>query len=837
MSARAAPAASPARSGLVDCGGTCVDPATSNAHCGAKGLCTGTNAAATDYAGEACLGTEYCRAGVCTAIVSCGSGQIECGAKCVDPQTDPAYCGATTDCLGANAGATCPAGGSCSSGVCVASCTPGYLVCAGTCRAPLNACGNCFTDCAAIFGGRPNAVGVCVTTGAPVCAMVCDPGAFDLNGVPQDGCELVVDPNAIYVSVSDPAADDLAGCGHGPAGTGAGNRPCLSIARGMAEAGAARSKLLVADGLYDESLSVVNGLSLMGGYRPDTWERHLASTLTVVRGTSNGTHRKTVVADGITLATTLEGLIIEGQSNPTPGGNSYALWIRNSNANLVVRNNDIRGGAGGPGSEGAAGLDGLDGSGGTAGQDSIATTQVTQAGCLALAFTPGNQGAAGNGGASTCGATGGNGAGADCPSNNSQQLAGQNGQTSAGAGSAGSGGAGGYDRYSTNCTQFVTGGFSAAGASGGNGGAGPFGGAGAGCPASASAGAVTSSEWVGTVGGPGGTAGNGGGAAGGGAGGGADFTISCGATSDTLGGSAGGGGSGGCAGTAGGGGGAGGGSFGIFVTFSALSTNLPVISNNRITQGQGGSGGRAGGGGVGGLGGSGGAGGLPTGAFAYAMGQGGSGGNGGNGGHGGGGGGGCGGASFGVFVHNAATPPPAYKTGNLFLAGGSGGARWLQRPLARQQRVGGRHGRCRERKLLSQLTPRRPPQPLHPGGGGHLLREAHLRLGVACPDFGGSCVLWASGCAAGVRSPVRTCRRADGEGEPCHVEERGVLRPSRGRGPVAVARRRAGRGRPQGAGARLRRRPLQADHHLGWAGAAGGGEHALARDAARQPAP
>ncbi|MBM4398448.1 MAG: hypothetical protein FJ087_22505, partial [Deltaproteobacteria bacterium] len=144
-------------------------------------------------------------------------------------------------------------------------------------------CGNCNTDCTAIYA-LPNAYGTCNTTPAtPVCRMNCNAGYFDLNAVPDDGCEFLLDTTAIYVSESDPGAADDATCGLGPGGTGAGNHPCLTIAQGLARSVAAgRSKVLVADGLYVETVVMRNGKSLFGGYRADTWEAHPDSTMSII---------------------------------------------------------------------------------------------------------------------------------------------------------------------------------------------------------------------------------------------------------------------------------------------------------------------------------------------------------------------------------------------------------------------------------------------------------------------------------------------------------------------------------------------------------------------------
>ncbi len=558
-----------------------------------------------------------------------------------------------------------------------------------------DACGNCFTDCTEIYA-KANAHGVCNATGVPVCEMrccragdsnpACDGGAgsfnyYDLNAVPGDGCEFRLDATAIYVSETDAAGNDLPGCGRGPVGTGTGNRPCLTIARGIAEAqGAGRTKVLVADGLYEETVTLVNGISLLGGYRSDTWERHLSSTMTIVRGTATGTHRNTLIATNITSATVLQGFVVYGQQNATAGGNSYALYVSGSDADLQVRDNVFYAGSGGPGSNrpaGAAGQAGVDGAGrdpnNPAPYDVIQTTGAPCDSSYNRQY--------GNGGVRSCGSDdvgGGNGGGNRCApvaSTEYSGLDGSSGQAGDGTsgGGAGTGGDAGDDgglRYSGG---FVCGLPSSpmVGAVGTNGVNALHGAGGAGC--SAAAGSVSSGHWLGGTSANGTSGGNGGGGGGGGAGGGGDSDLTWAGYYDRLGGHGGGGGSGGCGGTGAQGGGAGGGSFAVFI----LGGTAPVIQNNTVFQGLGGGGGDGGTGGVAGTGGRGGNGGLCTDScWCYA--SAGKGGEGGNGGHGGGGGGGCGGASFGIYTSGVGGSPNycAGGNGNTFSggAGGAGGA-------------------------------------------------------------------------------------------------------------------------------------------------------------------
>lgn len=534
------------------------------------------------------------------------------------------------------------------------------------------ACGNCATDCTAIFN-QPHTQGACDSVPPqPVCIMACDAGFFDLNAVPNDGCEFQLDSSAIYVSSTDPSASDAADCGSGPVATGGANFPCLSINVGIARAQAnGKVSVLVADGLYHESVTIVDGISLYGGHRADTWERNAAASYTRITGnTAAGQHKKTIIAQNIMLATTIDGFIINGENNFNPMGNSYVLWLVDNTGFLIISNNNIIAGNGGQGSDGGSGSDGTNGGPGAAGQNTITTSTFSLSVCQSLSSTPGS---GGNNGANTCGGQsvrGGSGAGAQCPDLNSQQSSGENGKSAPGGGAAGPGGSGGYDRFSSNCNSFSTAGFLAAGNDGSDGQAGTNGNAGSGC--FNNLGLVNSHNWSGFSGNNGVDGMHGGGGGGGGAGGGADLTLNCSSVNDSLGGSGGGGGAGGCGGTGGGRGSAGGGSFGVFLSYTSPSFNFPIMTGNTITPGAGGTGGDGGFAGSSGQGGNAANGGAVSGPWAYAMGNGGPGGKGGSGGHGGGASGGCGGVSYGIYINNFSTPP-GYATTNLFISGGAGG--------------------------------------------------------------------------------------------------------------------------------------------------------------------
>ena len=544
-------------------------------------------------------------------------------------------------------------------------------------------CGSCSIDCTTIYDG-PNAFGQCVVGSAALCAMGCDAGAFDLNLSTLDGCEFVLDTDTIYVAASDPLAVDDTNCGLGPSATGGGRYPCRTITQGLARAvTTGRANVRVADGTYDEAVTLVNAKYLLGGYRNDTWERHLATTATVIQGiSSTGNHDRTVIASNITSATVFEGFVVRGSNNSKASGNSYAIYVSGSDADLAIRNNSIYSGRGGPGTAGSVGTNGTAGVNGV-GRSSNPAIYDAKVATGSGFCNDSNDRQHSNGGARSCGGdnvNGGSGGGNLCPIDDPWVPAPGNinpdnvrvsGVTGF-AGSAGAGGGGGAAGAPGLAGMDGVIDFGGAlcrvpsqpmfGADGTNGGAGGNAAGVAGC--SSSGGSVSGGHWVGGSGAVGAVASNGGGGAGGGGGGGG-YCWDCPEVKDYLGGHGGGAGSGGCGGAGGGAGSPGGGVFGIFISGGAA----PTISSNVIVRGDGGGGGGGGSGGAGGLGGLGGDGGQST---LLCGGEGGRGGDGGNGGNGSGGGGGCGGSSYGIYTSGIGSPSYCSGAGNT-ISGGSGG--------------------------------------------------------------------------------------------------------------------------------------------------------------------
>ncbi|HJQ19249.1 MAG TPA: hypothetical protein VJ867_02800 [Gemmatimonadaceae bacterium] len=484
--------------------------------------------------------------------------------------------------------------------------------------------------------------------------------------------------SAIYVSQSDPNAADDATCGLGILGSGANNHPCKSITQGLNRAAlVGRNEIRVADGHYTESITLANGRNLLGGFAPETWQRHLSSTNTIIDGVSTapGTnHDRTVVATGITSATLFEGFVVRGPVNTKTGGNSYALYVANSGG-LTIRNDVIYGGVGGPGNGGIDGTATSVPANGAVGLDAKVATGTGQCDASNNRF-PTNGGSRSYAGDDV---RGGNGGGNTCtPASDFTQfsaLDGANGAAGDGAmgGSAGAGGKGGFDAVlqldlNGNAVCLVSNDGSSPVRVGGDGARGGDGANGVGAAGGATQTGVANGQWFASVSASGTSGGNGGGGGGGGAGGGAHW-ITGQSARDVLGGEGGGGGSGGVGGAGGTGGSAGGAAFGIFIVGAA-----PTVTANTIVRGTGGNGGAGGAGASGKDGGIGAPGGQTSPLTAFCGEAGGRGGDGGRGGHGSGGAGGNGGASFGIFTSGVGTLNYCTSSAANTISGGQGGA-------------------------------------------------------------------------------------------------------------------------------------------------------------------
>ena len=122
----------PADKSKVLCKGEFINPENDPRYCGARGDCSDTNPTSMDYKGMVCEGaTPLCSNGRCAN--ACVGGQIVCDGRCVDPQTDMNFCGATGNCKDENVGEKCTDGRFCSGALCATSCQEGLFLCDDKC--------------------------------------------------------------------------------------------------------------------------------------------------------------------------------------------------------------------------------------------------------------------------------------------------------------------------------------------------------------------------------------------------------------------------------------------------------------------------------------------------------------------------------------------------------------------------------------------------------------------------------------------------------------------------------------------------------------------------------
>jgi hypothetical protein len=197
------------QTGLVNCGGNCIDPLADRLHCGAVAGCNQD----AGTAGAACNEGQVCNAGSCR--LSCQTGLVNCGGKCIDPLADRLHCGAIAGCSpdAGTAGAACNDGQVCSAGACAPSCQAGQVACNGSCIDPSNNRQYCGATLGCGVGDAGSAGTACAAgkvCAAGVCALSCPVGLLDCNGT-------CIDP-----STDRQYCGATPGCGLGDAGSSAG---------------------------------------------------------------------------------------------------------------------------------------------------------------------------------------------------------------------------------------------------------------------------------------------------------------------------------------------------------------------------------------------------------------------------------------------------------------------------------------------------------------------------------------------------------------------------------------------------------------------------------------
>jgi len=544
-------------------------------------------------------------------------------------------------------------------------------------------CGSCNHLCAAP-GANMSATCLVDPADTVLCEIDCLPGYVDVDGIVANGCECFrwngsgPPPSAGGDGDCDGVPDDssdfvyVASTGN-DSNPGTLAMPKRTLGAALPVASSSGKDVLVARGIYEGPLTLVAGVSIYGGYRPDFRDRNL--TLYPVSLVSSGDGAAAMVCRGIDVQTRIDGITIEASDAATSGRGSTAAYFDGCGAAVELVDVTVYAGRGADGVRGqssaemlaAAGggsladLDGFDGASGTA-DPSSATCRTINGGAAGTKSCFGVAAHGGNGGWSGCPAiacsNGSPCANAGCTDYTTNgvcdfatvmSLAVPNGPGADGSGASfGRGGEATYNSPTNRgicnfCDDNPT--LPRDGVPGADGTPGNDGVGGVGCGVGPSVDVAT-----GLVRGGDGTDGAGGanGSGGGGGSGGSGYEVIGGTTgcTDRPGGSGGGGGSGGCgapAATAGQGGGA---SIGLLVRFGSVPAG-PTFTRVRVVPVSGGLGGDGGTAADGGSAGAGNVGGRPS--FWCAR-SGGRGGDGGEGGAAGGGGGGCGGGSHGLAV-------------------------------------------------------------------------------------------------------------------------------------------------------------------------------------------
>jgi len=219
-------------------------------------------------------------------------------------------------------------------------------------------------------------------------------------------------PGTIYVSS---LGADTSTCGS------LRNAACRTIRFGLQRASTAGGgPVAVASGIYPESVPLISGINVLGGYDSEFSRRDIASMRPIIRG--EGTSSETVAAFNIVNDTVFEGFLVIGPTVTVPSSNSIGIHVRNSTSALTIMNNVILAGVGAAGTAGShgapadhgqPGLSGVDAGGapvlgGVGGLPNGGRGGNSTAPVFGLANGPGATGAAGISGGGN-GGTGGSG--------------------------------------------------------------------------------------------------------------------------------------------------------------------------------------------------------------------------------------------------------------------------------------------------------------------------------------------------------------------------------------------------------------------------------------------
>ncbi|MBS1150498.1 MAG: RNA-binding protein, partial [Myxococcaceae bacterium] len=248
------------------------------------------------------------------------------------------------------------------------------------------------TDCAA---GQSCVDSVCCNQ---ACNGACE--ACNLPGSPGICSPIppTLDPDEPELSFLDANCDGIDGVeanaifvdalGGNDAFPGSRLQPKLTIGAGIVAA-ASTKDVYVSKGVYSEAVTLVDGVSLYGGYDASAgWSRAVGNLTTILSPSSVGVQGSTLATATAVQLFTINASNATGTSTAGDGRSSYGVLITSSPGGVTLTALTISAGAG---SAGLAGANGTFGANGGTGTNASGTIQ-------------------GGPGASPCGATGGQGA-------------------------------------------------------------------------------------------------------------------------------------------------------------------------------------------------------------------------------------------------------------------------------------------------------------------------------------------------------------------------------------------------------------------------------------------
>lgn len=269
--------------------------------------------------------------------------------------------------------------------------------------------------------------GVIADTASPVSLFTGAPMAdFTLRWTITTGCGASQDDVNISFLNFDSAV--IVSMGGDDANPGTPGLPVRTIQQGILLAQAnGKTAVDILEGTYAETVNLVSGVDLFGGFDSVTMAWHPATNVTTVVGGS-----KAVIGASVS-GVLMNGISIQGANASGPGGTSYGVFLTNC-AGIEIKGCTV---VSGNGSSGTTGTNGTSGTGGYSGSQGWPGCENSTWPCGSCSQPQG-----GNGGNSTFGVAGGHGGAAG-----QGPAYGQAGYAGFGTGAGAGGQGGGVGQY------------------------------------------------------------------------------------------------------------------------------------------------------------------------------------------------------------------------------------------------------------------------------------------------------------------------------------------------------------------------------------------------------